>query len=70
MRPLIVVKTEPVIDDPPGGEALIKLMGINRFIFQATPQPFNKDTVQTTPPTIYRDADMSFNRVVKSWPVS
>ena len=55
MGPLGVVECYPVLDDPPGLEAVT-----DRLLLQAAPQPFDEDIVEVTATPIHRDADPNF----------
>jgi len=60
MGPLGVVECHPVLDDPPGLEAVTDLLKIDRLLLQAAPQPFDEDIVEVTATPIHRDADPNF----------
>ena len=60
MGPLGVVECHPVLDDPPGLEAVTDLLEIDRLLLQAAPQPFDEDIVEVTATPIHRDADPNF----------
>ena len=46
MRPLIVVKADPVVDDPFGLKAVGDLVQIHSLLLQGPPQPFKEDVVE------------------------
>ena len=62
MGPLGVVECHPVLDDPPGLEAVADLFEIDRLLVQAPPQPFDEDVVEVTATPIHRDAHPSFGQ--------
>ena len=43
VRPLEVVKADPITDQAPGGEAVGDLVEIDRLVFERAPQPLDKD---------------------------
>ena len=53
MGPLGVVECHPVLDDPPGLEAVTDLLEIDRLLLQAAPQPFDEDIVEVSSPTVH-----------------
>ena len=46
MRPLAVVETDPVIDDPLGFETVIDFVQIDCLLLQRSPEPLDEDVVQ------------------------
>ncbi|OED47276.1 hypothetical protein AB838_16500 [Rhodobacteraceae bacterium (ex Bugula neritina AB1)] len=48
MGPVGIVECHPGFDDFSGLEAVIDLVGIDRFLHHAAPQAFDKDVVQMT----------------------
>jgi hypothetical protein len=53
-----VIKFDPVADHPFGDKAIRHLMQIDRFIFEAAPQPLDEDVVQAAPATAQGDLDI------------
>ena len=53
MRPLSVVECHPILDHAPGVEAVGDFFEGDRFLFQAAPEPFDKDVVQIAATPIY-----------------
>ena len=45
MRPLCVVKTDLVVDDPFGLKTVGDLVQIHSLVLQRSPEPFDKDIV-------------------------
>ena len=48
-----VVVGHPVLDHPTGLEAITDFFEIDRFLFQAAPQPFDDDVVEISAPGIH-----------------
>ena len=57
MRPLGIVKIDPVADDPFGFEAIRQLVQIDRLVFERAPQPLDEDVVHAAAPAVHRDGD-------------
>ena len=55
MRALGIVKVEPFANHPFGHEAVRQLMQINRLVFEAAPQPLDKNVVQVPATTVHGD---------------
>ena len=62
MRPLRVVKADPVVDDPFGLEAVGDLVQIHSLLLQGSPEPFDEDIVEITTAPIHRDFDVRFGQ--------
>ena len=62
MRALCVGKTDPVIDDPLGLEAVGDLVQVHSLLLQGAPEPLNEDIVEITTAPIHRDFDVSFGQ--------
>ncbi len=56
MGPLGAVECNPVFDDPLRLETVADLFEMNRFLFEAAPQSFNKGAVQVLTAPIHREA--------------
>ena len=57
MRSFRVVKPDPIVNDPLGLKAIGDCVQINCFLFQGSPQSFDKDGVQITATPIHGDCD-------------
>lgn len=53
MRPFGIVERDPFFDDPSGLESIPDFSEVDRFLFQASPEPLNKDVVQVSATTIH-----------------
>lgn len=45
VRPLIVVKFDPVVYDAFGLEAVLQFVKVDGLLFQGSPEPFDEDVV-------------------------
>jgi len=61
-RALSIVKANPVIDDPFRLETVGNFTQIDGLLLQGSPQSFNKDVVQITPPDIHWDFDFGISQ--------
>ena len=52
-----VVNADPLGDDPFGLEAVRQLVQVDGFVFERSPQAFNKNIVHEPAPAIHGDAD-------------
>ncbi len=57
VRPLEVVKADPITGQAPGGVAVGDLVEIDRLVFERAPQPLDEDVVHAPAPAIHRDPD-------------
>lgn len=62
MGPLGVVECHPVFDDPSGLEAVSDLFGVDGFLLQDSPQPFDEDVVQASATPIHADVHARFGQ--------
>ena len=57
MGSLSIVMSHPIPNKHLGLVAIFKIIEINTFVFQRTPESLNKHIVHPTPPTIHRDSN-------------
>jgi hypothetical protein len=62
MGPLGAVECNPVFDDPSRLETVVDLFEMNRFLFEAAPQSFNKCAVQVLTAPTHREAYPCFSQ--------
>ena len=53
MRALRIVELDPVIDDPFCLEPVSDFVQIDGFLLEGSPEPFDKDIVEVSPPPIH-----------------
>ncbi len=58
MRTFGVIEVEPLANHPLGNEAVGHFMQVDRLVFKAGPQAFDKDVVHAAAPAIHRDGDL------------
>ncbi len=58
MRAYGIVETDPRGDQVFSDEAIHHFMQIDRFVFEATPQPLDEDVVHASPTTVHGDLDI------------
>ena len=50
MWPLSVVKSDLAVDDAFGLEAVLQFMQVDSLLLEGSPEPFDEDIVEITPP--------------------
>jgi hypothetical protein len=53
-----VAKSDPVVDDAFGLEAVLQFAQVGGLLLEGSPQSFNEDVVEIPPTTIHRDFDL------------
>ena len=62
MWPLSVVKSDLAVDDAFGLEAVLQFMQVDSLLLEGSPEPFDEDIVEITPPPIHRDLDLGIGQ--------
>jgi hypothetical protein len=53
MWPLSVVKSDPAVDHAFGLEEVLQFVQIASLLLERSPEPFDEDSVELSPPPIY-----------------
>ena len=60
--PLSVVKSDPAVDHVFGLEEVLQLVQIASLLLERSPEPFDEDSVEVSPPPIYCNLDLCISQ--------